>query len=112
MQTEVAFLGHIVGRDGLACDPEKLSAVRAWHMPGSVKKVCQFVGFVGYYHRFIQNFAELPEPLGTLTRKGSVFTWTSERQEAFEALKSCLLQARILGFLTEADQFVLDTDTS
>ena len=31
MQTEVAFLGHIVGRTGLACDPEKLSAVRNWH---------------------------------------------------------------------------------
>ena len=28
MQTEVAFLGHIVGRTGLACDPEKISAVR------------------------------------------------------------------------------------
>ena len=27
MQTEVGFLGHIVGRTGLACDPEKLSAV-------------------------------------------------------------------------------------
>ena len=23
MQTEVAFLGHIVGRTGLACNPEK-----------------------------------------------------------------------------------------
>ena len=28
MQTEVAFLGHIVGRTGLECDPEKISAVR------------------------------------------------------------------------------------
>ena len=44
MQTEVAFLGHIVGRTGLACDPVKISAVRA--------RI-----FVGYYHRFIQNFA-------------------------------------------------------
>ena len=33
MQTEVAFLGHIVGRAGLACDPEKLLAVRTWHTP-------------------------------------------------------------------------------
>ena len=31
MQTEVAFLGHISGRTGLACDPEKISAVRNWH---------------------------------------------------------------------------------
>ena len=28
IQTEVAFLGHVVGRAGLACDQEKLSAVR------------------------------------------------------------------------------------
>ena len=57
MQTEVAFLSHVVGRAGLACDPEKLSAVWTWHTPDSVKQVRQFVGFVGYYRRFIPNFA-------------------------------------------------------
>ena len=50
MQTEVAFLGHIVGRTGLACDSGNILAVRAWHAPGSVKQVRQFVGFIGYYH--------------------------------------------------------------
>ena len=63
MQTEVAFLGHIVGRTGLACDTEKLSAVRNWHEPNRVKAVRQFVGFVGYYRRFVKNFAELADPL-------------------------------------------------
>ena len=90
MQTEVAFLGHIVGRAGFACDPEKLSAVRDWHPPGSVKQVRQLIGFVGYYRRFIHNSAELSEPLVALTRKVTLFAWTSERQDAFEALKSCL----------------------
>ena len=47
MQTEEAFLGHIVGRTGRACDPVKISAVWVWHAPGSVEQVCQFVGFVG-----------------------------------------------------------------
>ena len=47
-----------------------------------------------------------------LTRKRSVFAWTSERQEAFETLKSCQLQAPILGFRTEADRFVSDTEAS
>ena len=89
----MAFLGHIVGRAGLACDPETLSAVRAWHTPGSFKQVRQFNGFVGYYRRFIQNFAELSEPFVALTRKGTVFAWTP-----------------ILRFPTEADRFVLDTD--
>ena len=62
MQTEVVFLGHIVGRTGLACDPMKLSAVRNWHAPDKVKGVRQFVGFVGYYRRFVNNFADLAEP--------------------------------------------------
>ena len=63
MQTEVVFLGHIVGRTGLPCDPAKLVAVRNWHVPDKVKGVRRFVGFVGYYRRFVKDFAELAEPL-------------------------------------------------
>ena len=58
MKTEVVFLGHIVGRTGLTGDPAKLSAVRNWHAPDKVKSVRQFVGFVGYYRRFVEDFAE------------------------------------------------------
>ena len=112
MQTEVAFLGHIVGRTGLACDPEKLSAVRNWHEPNRVKAVRQFVGFVGYYRQFVKNFAELADPLVALTWKGVPFVWADEQQMAFDALKACLLSAPILGFPTEKDRFVLDMDAS
>ena len=112
MQTEVGFLGHIVGRNGLACDPEKLSAVRNWHAPDRLKAVRQFVGFVGYYRRFVKNFAELAEPLVALTRKGTPFIWTDRQQSAFDALKACLLSAPILGFPTEEGRFILDTDAS
>ena len=59
MQTEVDFLGHIVGRTGQACDPAKISAVRNWHALNSVKGVRQFVGFIGFYHRFVQDFVGL-----------------------------------------------------
>ena len=61
---------------------------------------------------FIPNFAGVSEPLVALTRKGTVFPWTMERQAAFDALKSCLLGAPVLGFLTESDRFVLDTNAS
>ena len=80
MQTEVVFLGHIVGRTGLACDPAKLSAVRNWHAPDKVKGVRQFVGFVGYYRRFVKDFADLAEPLVALTRKGAPLVWTDRQQ--------------------------------
>ena len=70
----VVFLGHIVGRTGLACDPEKISAVQNWHAPDSVKQVRHFVGFIGYKRRFIQDVAGRSEPLVALTRKGVPIT--------------------------------------
>ena len=81
-----AFMGHIVGRAGLPCDPGKVSAVRDWHAPGSVKQVRQFVGFIGYYRRFIQDFAGLSEPL---------VAWTDVQQITFDTLKACLLKTPI-----------------
>ena len=38
--------------------------------------------------------------------------WGDEQQTAFDALKACLLSAPILGFPTEKDRFVLDTDAN
>ena len=86
MQMEVGFLGHIVGPTGLACDPAN------WHAPDKVMAVRQFIGFVGYYRRFVKDFAELAEPLVALTRKGASFVWTDRQQMAFDALKTCLLR--------------------
>ena len=97
MQTEVVFVGHIVGRTGLACDPTKLAAVRNCHAPDKVKGV---VGFVGYYRRFVKDFADLAEPLVALTRKGAPFVWTDRQQTEFETLKACLMRAPILGYPT------------
>ena len=103
---------HIVGWTGLACDLAKISAVRNWHVPDKVKAVRQFVGFVGYYRRFVKDFAGLAEPLVALTRKGAPFIWTDRQQAAFEALKACLISAPILGFPTEDGRFLLDMDGS
>ena len=47
-----------------------------------------------------------------LLRLEEAFVWGIEQQRAFDALKACLLSAPILGFPTEEDQFVLDTDAS
>ena len=93
-------------RTGLTCDLAKLSAVRNWHASDKVKAVRQFVGFVGYYRRLVQDFAELAEQLVVLTRKGAPFVWT-DQQTAFEA---CLICAPILDFPSEDGRFLLDRD--
>ena len=81
-------------------------------MNGSCWTACQFIVFVGYYRRFVKDFAELAELLVALTRKGAVFVWTDQQQTAFNALKACLINTPILGFPTKDGHCLLDTYTS
>ena len=74
-QTSVPFLGHVVGRRGLECDPKKIEDIKCWPVPDCLKSVRQFLGFVGYYRRFIHRFADLAEPLVALTGKDVPFVW-------------------------------------
>ena len=40
-QTSILFLGHIVGRRGLECDPVKIEDDKSWPVPDCRKSVCQ-----------------------------------------------------------------------
>ena len=111
-QTSVPFLGHVVGRRGLECDPKKIEDVKCWPVPDCLKSVRQFLGFVGYYRRFISCFADIAEPLVALTGKDVPFVWRPECAAAFLRLRDALVRAPILAFPTESGDYVLDTDAS
>jgi len=70
---EVCFLGRIVSRDGYRVDPSGITAVTslAEKEPSTVGEVRQLVGFLGYYRRYIPNFARLAKPLYELLNKPS-----------------------------------------
>ena len=85
-RVSVPFLGHIVGRRGLECDPTKIEDVKSWPVPDCLKSVRQFLGFVGYYRRFIPKFADIAMPLVYLTGKDVLFVWDSSCSAAFHEL--------------------------
>ena len=55
--TEVRFLGHVVLASSVSVDPEKVEAVMSWERPKSIFEIRSFLGFVGYYKRFIEDFS-------------------------------------------------------
>lgn len=41
------YLGHFIGTDGLKPDPDKVSAIRKYPVPTSVKELDRFLGMIG-----------------------------------------------------------------
>ena len=109
---EVSFLGHVVSKAGISTDPSKISVVRDWPRPASVKEVRTFVGFCSYNRKFIQNFSGIAKPLLRLTEHGVKFEWGDECEIAFNRLKCAMISAPLLGYPNSKGDFLLDTDAS
>ncbi|VDH95429.1 Hypothetical predicted protein [Mytilus galloprovincialis] len=111
-QKEVIFLGHVVSENGIKCDPTKIESVKDWPSPTNVSEIKSFLGFAGYYRKFISEFFTIASPLIKLTRKNQSFKWSDECEESFNKLKERLISAPILSFPKDEGLFILDTDAS
>ena len=81
---------------GLSVDPEKVESVMSWERQKSVFEIRSFLGLVGYYRRFIEDFSQLAAPMTRLTRKEVKFDWADRCEEPFQELKRRLTSAPIL----------------
>ena len=90
------YLGHIVGINGVKPDLAKIKAIKEWKQPKNVKEIWSFLGLAGYCQRFIQDFARIATPLTNLTRKKTPYQWTSNKDAAFNELKTKLTEAPVL----------------
>ena len=129
-QSSVLFLGHMLLKDGILPNPEKVKKVKDWPTPQSAKEVHSFLGLASYYQRFVPQFAKWANPFHDLicpiaAKKKCVrtklpplqlnlppFMWTPEHQESFNKLKEALTSAPILAYLNYTRPFILETDTS
>ena len=111
-QSQVTYLGHIVWQSGIKPDSEKISAVKDFPTPRTVKDIRSFLGLANYYRHFIKDFAKIASPLTMLLRKDNRFLWTSECQNAFDTLKNALTSAPILAFPDFTLPFQLFVDAS
>jgi hypothetical protein len=109
--SEVEYLGHLVGKDGIRVDPKKIEAMKYWPHPKTLKSLRGFLGLTGHYRKFLKNYGKIAIPLTALLKKNS-FTWTLVITQAFQTLKMATCTTPILALPDFIKTFVLECDAS
>lgn len=82
--------------------------------PTNKKQLRSFLGLVGWYQKFIPNYAEVTVPLTNALREGTPHNvnWENEHLESFSKLKECITSAPVLKAPDFTRPFILQTDAS
>nr|QBG82614.1 peroxidase 64 [Papaver somniferum] len=94
-QEEVKYLGHVISRECVEMDPDKVATVLDWPKPRTLKALRGFLGLTRYYRKFIQDYGKIARPLTQMLKKGG-FKWNPMAEKSFELLKKVMTQAPVL----------------
>ena len=93
---EGKLLGHIVSKDGIRIDTERVMAIDKIFKPKKVKGIQSFLGQVKFLRRFVTNFAKISRPISKMLKKGQEVKCDDEPSKYFDEIKEAIKNAPIL----------------
>ncbi|KII67540.1 Retrovirus-related Pol polyprotein from transposon opus [Thelohanellus kitauei] len=111
-QTEIQFLGHKITREGIKAIPKSKMCISEIKPPKNRNELLSFLGFSGYFQKFIRNYASIATCLYRLTSKYTEFVWSPDCEKAFRDIKKCLSDMPLLRFTVAEQPLHLFTDSS
>ena len=109
---EVKCLGHILSRDGVRIDPEKVSAVSKMPIPDDKQALRQFLGMVRFLGQYIPKESSVTAKLREFLRDDAHWTWTDDHQRAIDELKKALATAPVLALFDHTKDVVIQAEAS
>ena len=96
MFTEGIILGHHISGNGIKVDASKEEVIYKLLVPTCQRDVRSFLGFTGYYRRFIEKITKIASPLFKFLTKDCELIQNYDCHKAFETLKENISEEPIL----------------
>lgn len=111
-RTRFKYLGFIIEPGTCLPDPAKVEVLHSYPRPRNAKEVQKFIGFVGFYRRFIPEFSKFSKPLTSLLKKGTRFIWDAQTELGFMHLKNSLSEKTLLYLPDMSLPYIIQSDGS
>lgn len=92
VRAQVQYLGYVVGLGKVRPPEAKVDALRDFPAPQNRRELRH----IGYYRRYLKNFATAVTPLTELLKKDSKYVWTSECESSFQRAKDILINYPVM----------------
>ena len=113
LKKETEFLGHILTKNGIKPNPNKIATIEKRTLPKTEKQIKSFLGITGYYRKFIKDYAKVAQPITKYLKKDVKINLKDPTYiEAFEKLKQLISSHPILRYPDFEKMFTLTTDAS
>ena len=106
------YLGEVITEDGTKPNPDKIAKVVELQVPKDREELKHVLGLMGFYQRYLRNFATRAKPMTALLKKDVPFIWTTSCDRALTDLKTALTEAPVLAQPDYTRPFQLSVDAS
>jgi hypothetical protein len=110
-------LGYLINDKGISIDQDRVQAIQEWPTPKSVKDIQVFIGFTGFFRKFIKNYSIITALLtnmlcGADKYLGKLFKLTPKAIQSFKSLKKAFANPPLVRYFNPEKPILIQTDAS
>ena len=114
---QINYLGHTISKNHITPMKEKIAAILQIAEPRSLAQANRLIGALGWYRKFLPNFATVAAPIHAVTnftkRNRQKFRWRFAQSKAFHELKNMLITEPLFLHYPVSDKpLILTTNAS
>ena len=109
---KISFLGHMITKEGIQVDPEKVQAIGNMKAPKNKKELQSLLGMINFLMKFVPRCQEILGPMNDLLKNDTAWLWGPAQEKSLQSIKKLLTQTPVLAFYDANRETVLSVDAS